>query len=227
MRTRRLARLMSIINDIRYNPASDIDQLCARFLISRRQFYKDRDSLAALGYEFHFSRKRGRLVLDSQPRTEEHSLPPDELMALFLSIKDSLQKDNLYQALAAGSGAEKMAAALPPPLKRIFLPALKQVLWEDGLKISPEMFTEIMLCIQEQRRIVALFSDERPPLLLDPAGLVLQQGVLCLRTPSLPPDYPDGILLAGFTPPAGGLVLARVRKIVPTPFFSPRGFDVA
>jgi hypothetical protein len=227
MQIQRLARLMSIIGDIRHNPASGIDGLCARFLISRRQFYKDRDSLLALGYEFHFSRKNNRLMLDTQPETGEHGPAPDELMALLLSVKASLQSDELCQVLAACSGLEKITASLPGKLKKIFLPAIRQVLWEEGLKISPAMFNELMLCIQEQRRIIALFPDDNPPLILDPESLVLREGVLCLKSPSLPPGHPAGILLAGFTPPAYGLILARVRKIVPTPFFSPKDFSAA
>jgi predicted DNA-binding transcriptional regulator YafY len=223
MQIQRLSRLMSIISDIRRNHASNMDDLCSRFSISRRQFYNDRNALSALGYEFHFSRKRGRLVLDAQPENGEWPcrLSPDELMSLILAVKAAIQADSLTQILTAIAGLEKITAALPPRFKKFFAPAIKQLLWDDGLKISAAMLDELMTCIQEGRRIVALMFDEQQPLILDPKGLALYQGTLCLCTPSLPPDHPAGILLPDLTPPSRGLALARVRKIVPTPFFSP------
>jgi hypothetical protein len=226
MQAQRLARLMSIINDVRHNPVSNIDELCARFLISRRQFYKDRESLLALGYELHFSRKGSRLVLDRQPEAGIQVLLPDELMALILSVKEAVKADSLYQVLTASSGLEKISAALPPKFKKMFLPAIKQLVWEEALNISPAMFNEIARCIQERRRVVALPREEQPPLMLDPEGLALSRGSLCLISPSLPPDHPDVILLPGPGAAVHGLLLARVRKIVPTPFFSPRDFNL-
>ncbi|MDR1397897.1 MAG: hypothetical protein LBJ14_09245 [Desulfarculales bacterium] len=224
MQIQRLSRLMSIIGDIRHNHASNMDELCARFSISRRQFYKDRDDLLALGYRFHFSRKHGRLVLDAGPEDNDWPclLSPDELMALIMAGQAAIQTDDLTQVLTAVAGLEKISSALPPRFQKLFAPAIKQLLWEEGLKINAAVLDELMTCIQEGRRIVALLHDEEQPLMLDPKGLALCRGALCLCSSSLPPGHPAGIILPGLTPPVYGLVLARVRKIVPTPFFSPR-----
>ena len=219
MQVQRLVRLMNIISDMKHNPRSNPDALCARFAISRRQFYKDRDTLEAMGFNFHFSRRRNRLVLDREPIIGSFKL--DELMALMLAGQSLIFKDDLNQVLTAFAGIRRMLDSLPAQEKKYFSNAFDQLLLEEGLGCSQAMLDEISACLLEERRIVVLLKKEEAPLMLDPRELALFKGTLYLISGNLDSNHPASSHITTGQTYKNVLNLRLVRKIVPTPFFSP------
>jgi len=58
--TRRLQRLLAIINEIKTNPQQAPEALYTSLGISRPMFYKDSQVLQALGFAFHHDRHQHR-----------------------------------------------------------------------------------------------------------------------------------------------------------------------
>ena len=227
MQPERFIRLMSIISDVKYNPHSNPDELCARFNISHRQFYKDRDSLMQMGYEFRFSRRRQRLLLEKEP---EGNITPDGFTALLLSTQSALSNNNnLSLFLNRLASLRFLLQLLPASLQKVLGNAINQLLFHDGIKCGPIMLDALITCITEGRRMIALLKNMEAQIMLDPQKLILQNGVLYVISDTLPMSHPFTTLLptcenyeSMCSSLSLGLAVEHIRKVLPTPFFAPR-----
>lgn len=210
MNSRRLARLMGIICDIKAHPRRSPEELCRRYQISRRQLYKDRDRLAGMGFSFHHSRRNGGFVLDKELTFNVRGLSLSDLFALILAVRQLTRLSDFALALGALGGLRTLVSQLPEELRQQFEETLDQVVVQDGFGCAPEVLSALLPAIDEGRRVVLELDGGRSPeLTVDPQRLLLRDGRLYLEAAGLGGGQP-------------GLVsLARVRRVIPTPFFSP------
>lgn len=226
MNSRRLARLMGIICEIKAHPRRDPDQMCSRLGISRRQFYKDRESLDEMGFAFHYSRRQPGFVLDKELTFNASGLSLADLFAMILAVRELTQLSDFGLAMGALAGLRNLVGQLPPDLRELFAEALDEVVVGDGFSCRPEVLYRLQEAIASGKRVVLVLDKggRRPSpaaedaqgeaapeerLTVDPKRLFLREGVLFLEASGL-----DG--------GGGGLVaLTRVRRVIATPFFSP------
>ena len=124
MNSRRLARLMDIICDIKAHPRRGPDEMCSRLGISRRQFYKDRDALLAMGFSFHYSRRQEGFVLDKELTYNVRGLSLAELFALVLAVRELTRLSDFSLAMGALAGLRTLVGQLPEELQPMFTDAV-------------------------------------------------------------------------------------------------------
>jgi predicted DNA-binding transcriptional regulator YafY len=202
---------MRTICEIKAHPRRDPEEMRRRLGISRRQFYKDRETLAQLGFSFHYSRKRRGFVLDKELTFSLAGMSLADLFTLILAVRELAQHSDFALAMGALAGLRNMVAQLPEEIRPLFSDALDQVVVGDGFGCRPEVLDALLPAVVERRRVVLVLSqgrgEERLP--VDPKRLLLRRGALFLEAGGLG----DG--------DAGLAALSRVRKVIPTPFFSP------
>lgn len=219
MNSRRLARLMGIICEIKAHPRRDPDEMCRRLGISRRQFYKDRETLAEMGFAFHFSRRLPGFVLDKELTFNVTGMSLADLFALVLAVRELTQLSDFALAMGALTGLKNLVQGLPEPIRHTFSEALDKVVVADGFNCRPEVLFALQPAIAEHRRVVLeLISPvkrnkganqaEGQNLAVDPKRLFLKEGILFLEA-------------AGIESGGTNLVaLSRVRRVIATPFYS-------
>lgn len=215
MNSRRLARLMDIICDIKAHPRRSPEDMCRRLQISRRQFYKDRDALLAMGFGFHFSRRRGGFVLDKELTFKVSGLSLADLFALILAVRELTRLSDFSLAMGALAGLRTLVSQLPDDLRPLFNDAVDGVVVADGFGCDPAVLGALEEAIAAGQRVV-LVLDGGPPeprVDVDPVRLILREGNLFLQAQGLEPDG------------EGLVALSRVRRVITTPFFSPRGWE--
>ncbi len=209
MNSRRLARLMGIICDIKANPRRSPDEMCRRFDISRRQFYKDRDTLADMGFGFHYVRGKQGFILDKELTFNVSGLSLADLFALILAVRELTSLSDFGLAMAALGGLRRLINQLPEDSRRVFTDAMEQVVVTDGFGCRPQVLGELEQAVEDGRRVVLVFNGEgETRQTVDPKRLFLSNGVLHLEADGLK----QGALQS----------LSQVRKVIPTPFYSPR-----
>lgn len=212
MKSRRLARLMDIICDIKAHPRRSPEDMCRRLHISRRQFYKDRDALLDMGFGFHFSRRRGGFVLDKELTFNVSHLSLADLFALILAVRELTRLSDFSLAMGALAGLRTLVSQLPDPVRPLFVDAVDGVVVADGFGCNPRVLGALEEAIAEARRVVLVLEGGPPEqrVDVDPGRLILREGNLFLQAQGLEPEG-DGLV-----------ALSRVRKVIFTPFFSPR-----
>ncbi|KMY66383.1 hypothetical protein AAU61_18245 [Desulfocarbo indianensis] len=220
MNSRRLARLMGIICEIKAHPRRDPEEMCRRLGISRRQFYKDRETLGQMGFAFHFSRRQPGFVLDKELTFNVSGLSLADLFALVLAVRELTQLSDFALAMGALTGLRNLVDGLPEPVKTTFSQALDQVVVADGFNCRPEVLFGLQPAIAEHRRVLLEMEkpvskggeaerEEGQELAVDPKRLFLREGVLYLEA-------------AGLESGGTSLVaLSRVKRVFATPFYSP------
>lgn len=215
MNSRRLARLMGIICEIKAHPRRDPDEMCQRLGISRRQFYKDRETLSEMGFAFHFSRRLPGFVLDKELTFNVSGLSLADLFALVLAVRELTQLSDFALAMGALTGLKNLVEGLPDPIRDTFSEALDKVVVADGFNCRPEVLYALQPAIAEHRRVMlemegpAGDGEQGPRLGVDPKRLFLREGILFLEA-------------AGMESGGTSLVaLGRVRRVIATPFYSP------
>lgn len=61
--TRRIQRLLALINEIKTNPRQEPPLLCRALGVSRAMLYKDRQVLAQVGFTFRYDRRQHQHVI--------------------------------------------------------------------------------------------------------------------------------------------------------------------
>lgn len=209
MNSRRLARLMGIICDIKANPRRSPDEMCRRFSVSRRQFYKDRDTLARMGFGFHYARGKQGFLLDKELTFNVSGLSLADLFALILAVRELTGLSDFGLAMGALAGLRRLVEQLPAGPRELFQDAVDEVVVADGFGCPPEVLRELEPAINQGRRVVLVVErdGQAQRLSVDPRLLTLKEGRLSLEA--------DGL-------EGGRIALAEVRKVIATPFFSPR-----
>ncbi len=212
MNSRRLARLMDIICDIKAHPRRSPEEMCDRLQISRRQFYKDRDTLLAMGFGFHYSRGRSGFVLDKELTFNVNGLSLAELFALILAVRELTRLSDFSLAMGALAGLRTLVSQLPSRVRPWFAEAVDGVVVADGFGCDPQVLLDLEEAIVGEWTVVLVVDqghgEER--LNVEPRGLYLRDGSLFLEA-------------SGDKLGASGLVaLSRVRRVISTPIFKAR-----
>ncbi|BEQ15474.1 helix-turn-helix transcriptional regulator [Desulfoferula mesophila] len=213
MNSRRLARLMDIICDIKAHPRRNPDEMCERLQISRRQFYKDRDELLAMGFGFHYSRGRGGFVLDKELTFNVNGLSLAELFALILAVRELTRLSDYSLAMGALSGLRTLVGQLPSAVRPWFTEAVDGVVVADGFGCDPQALSDLEEAITGEWPVVLVVdqgqSEDR--LNVEPKQIYLREGSLFLEA--------SGDKLGE----SGLVALSRVHRVIATPIFKNRG----
>lgn len=211
MNSRRLARLMGIICEIKAHPRRSPEEMCQRFKISRRQFYKDREELEQLGFKFHYSRRSSGFLLDKELTFPVGGMSLADLFALVLAVRELTRLSDFSLAMGALTGLNNLVQQLPEQLRSVFGHTVDQVVVADGFGCEPEVLYTLMQALQVGRRVaLEMTNAQEQGVMVDPKRLLLSEGALFLEAEGLEPGGP------------GLVALSRVRKVILTPFYSPQ-----
>jgi predicted DNA-binding transcriptional regulator YafY len=209
MNSRRLARLMSIICEIKAHPGRNPDEMCSRFQISRRQFYKDREELKRMGFRFHFSRGKSGFTLDKELYFQAGSMSLADLFALILAVKELTRLNDFGLAMSALAGLRHLVRQLPEPWREQFSEALEELVIVDGFGCPPQVLADLDAAVNDRRRVVLVLDSGPAPqkLTVNPKRLILREGSLFLE-------------VEGLESGASSLVaMHRISKVISMPLF--------
>lgn len=216
MNSRRLARLMEIICIIKAHPRRDPDEMCARLEISRRQFYKDRDTLAGLGFNFHYSRKLAGFVLDKELVFNAGPMSIADLYAMIEAVTRLNGPEDFPLALAALKGLQNMAAQLPEEMKPLFDSAIQLFIFEEQFKCLPEVMEALLRAAGEKHRVMVFEPGQQDggQTEMIPLKLFFKNDSLHVLGNGIPDSGPITIDLAGVR---RVLALEPVERELPFP----------
>ncbi len=207
MTSRRLARLMRLVCEIKAGPGAGPDGLARRLGVSRRQLYKDREALEGLGFAYGHSRREHGPVLVREARCPAAGLGLAQLFALMEGARALAGRDELPLALAALDGLGELLGSVPEPARETFARAVDELVAGEGMGCRAGVLRTLRQAVAARWRVGLLMAGPEPAerIGLDPRRLVLRGGRLFLEAEGL------------------GLVeLAGVREAAITVFRSPR-----
>ncbi len=175
----RAIRLIRLVTEIKANPKTTPEVLSRGLGVSRSQFYKDREALKLLGFEFHFSRKDSgfQITRDAFLATESLTLP--ERFALVLAVREFLSHGD-YTLGAYGLSAIRKLIGQSPSAHREFLrDLLENVVLREEFGCKPEVLSALQEAMAQRKRVVLKHRSIREKRLktwtVDPCALLFRR----------------------------------------------------
>ena len=190
----RFQRLLWLIQEIRNDPKQDLKSLCERIGISRSQFYKDRDELIDLGFEFTYHNHDGFRILRDKLSPISH-LTLSETLVLMFGLKNLCASGDGHLVLKALETGRKLAAGLEEPFRTQVIETFDKVVITDGYGCKAAVLKALQEAILNAERIQILYrtgtNKDRSWRTVDPKRLYFVQRALYLyaAVPQSNPAY--------------------------------------
>ena len=148
--TRRLFRLMRILVEIKTAPAQTPERLRRALGVSKSQFYKDKELLANMGFEFAFQRSAGRFVIVRDATLPVENLTLTEQLSLIMALRQLSAAGDYLLTFEGFNAARKLAAGLPGPLRDALF---EEVVLREGFGCDRAVMETLQKAISENWRI--------------------------------------------------------------------------
>lgn len=212
----KILRLLRLIQDIRIDPGQSLESILGRHGISRAQFYKDKKTLASLGFHFEYRTGSGFRITEDRLSPISGLSLSDKVILLFALENLSATGDGLLAARALEVG-RKLAGALEQPFCEHLQECFDAEVIQKSYGVAPEIFQDLLMAVQERKRIRILYcrsmSWSESWRVLDPGRIYMRERSLYLYARTVDESPPQWKVFR----------LNRIRAIEQTGIsFSPR-----
>jgi len=180
--TRRLQRLLAIINEIKTNPHQAPEALYTSLSISRAMFYKDCQVLKALGFAFHYDRQQRRYSITHDRFLPVLDLSTTEMLALIMAVRQIASTGDYtltYEAIAA---LRKVVSNTPVEVRAFLQASLDDVVLQEGFVCNATILHDLWRACQERQRVRIVHDSGAGPhaWVIDPYQIFFKRRALYL-----------------------------------------------
>ncbi len=150
----RAMRLIRLATEIKTNPKTTPKVLCGDLGVSRSQFYKDKEALKNLGFDFRFSRSDNGFQITSDPFLPAQDLTFPERIALVLAVRQFLTFGDYALGADALSAMRKLIGQSPDVERDFLRQTLEDAVLRQGFGCKPEVLEALQIATAERRRVV-------------------------------------------------------------------------
>ena len=147
-------RLIRLATEIKTNPKTTPQALSRNLGISRSQFYKDKEALKRLGFDFRFSRADHGFRITTDPFLPTQDLTFPERMALVLAIRQFLTFGDYTLGVDALSAVRKLIGQSPDVERDFLRQSLEDAVLRQGFGCKPEVLEALQTATAEHRRVI-------------------------------------------------------------------------
>jgi predicted DNA-binding transcriptional regulator YafY len=180
--TRRIQRLLALINEIKTNPRQEPLLLCRALGVSRAMLYKDRQVLERVGFSFRYDRGQRQHVITQDRFLPVLQLTSSEVLALIMAVRQLSSTGDYtltYEAIAA---LRKVISNTPAEIRTFFQVSIDDVVLQQGFGCNADILDDLWSACQEHRRlrIVHDRGDGLQEWLIDPYQIFFKRRALYL-----------------------------------------------
>ena len=180
--TRRIQRLLALINEIKTNPHQEPRLLCRALGVSRAMLYKDRQVLAQVGFTFRYDRRQRQHLITQDRFLPVLQLTSSEVLALIMAVRQISSTGDYtltYEAIAA---LRKVISNTPAKVRTFFQASIDDVVLQQGFGCDAAILDDLWSASQEHRRlrIVHDRGDGLQEWLIDPYQIFFKRRALYL-----------------------------------------------
>ncbi len=147
----RLQRLLAMMRELDLHTFRSRREICETFGISKTQFYKDRETLAALGFRFAFDRERGGYVVLQRPRIPVFQLDLGEFFALAMSLRQISAQGEDTAGVDTLRILRKIAEQAPLEMQGVLRSSLDEIVLRGGFGCEPGVIASLYRAMKEDR----------------------------------------------------------------------------
>jgi len=163
---KKFIRSLKIIQEIKTVPYQTVNQLLQMLCVSRAQFYKDKNDLSTLGFEFSYDRSKKRFVVTRDVYLPVEGLSLSERLFLMMAVRQLSASGDYILTYEGLNAARKLAVDLPQPIRDQALTLFDDVVLKEGFGCSRDVLEKIQRAVTESRRVIISYQppDKEAPL---------------------------------------------------------------
>jgi len=155
---KRTYRLIHIIQEIKTSPCQTIPLLLKSLKISHAQFFKDKDALSQLGFEFYYDRKKSRFIITKDAYLPVENLSISERISLIMAVRQLSAAGDYLLTYEGLNAARKLSADLPAPLRENAATLFDDLVLKEGFGCDRKVMERLQAAIMETRRIMLAYQ---------------------------------------------------------------------
>jgi predicted DNA-binding transcriptional regulator YafY len=148
----RTARLIKTVQEIRNELRQSLSNLLGYLGISRSQFYKDKEALAAIGFKFSYHRARGFEISEDKLTPVTGFSLSDRLILMF-ALEHLSSMGEAHLAARAVEVGRKLAGGLEEPFKSHLLGYFDHMITRQNFGVNPNILAALQEAVNQGRRI--------------------------------------------------------------------------
>jgi predicted DNA-binding transcriptional regulator YafY len=180
--TRRIQRLLVLVNEVKTNLRQQPEALYAALGISRAMFYKDRQALATLGFTFRYNRSQHQYVITQDQFLPVLNLSTSEVLALIMAVRQLSSTGDYTLTYDAIAALRKVISNTPAELRAFFQTSLDDVVLQEGFGCNATILQDLWCACQkhERLRMVHDRGDSPQEWVIDPYQIFFKRRALYL-----------------------------------------------
>jgi predicted DNA-binding transcriptional regulator YafY len=153
----RMSRLLTIVREIRNDNHQSLENLIKYLQISRSQFYKDREELAANGFSFAYSKTKGFEIMEDKllPLTD---LTLSDRLALMFALEHLSVTGDSHLIAQTMTVARKLAGGLDEPFKSQLLQCYNHRIIQQTFAVQPQLLDQLQDFISKGQRVKIFYT---------------------------------------------------------------------
>ena len=180
--SRRLQRLLWLVNEIKINPYQTPEVLWVSLGVSRAMFYKDRQALAAIGFTFRYDRRQHGYVIMQDRFLPVLNLSISEVLALIMAVRQLSSSGDYTLTYDAIAALRKVVSNMPGEVRAFLQTSLDDVVLQEGFGCDATILQDLWRACQERQRLCIVHDRGDGPRewVIDPYQLFFKRRALYL-----------------------------------------------
>ena len=184
MTSRKVPRLLHIAAEVKTNPWQSVPALCRALNISKAQFYRDKQALAAFEFVFDYDRVQNRFVVHNDPFLPVYNLTLTETFALTMAVRQLSAAGDYILTYDALNAINKIVANAPGAQRELLVENLHEFVLRRGFGCQPHILEDLHKAFLDQRRVIVHYTpaaaDAPKEYTLDPYQIYFKRRALYL-----------------------------------------------
>lgn len=155
----RMARLITLMAEIRSNPRQTPDKLRKRLEVSRSQFFEDRKTLNKIGFVFDYDRTQSRYVIKNDPFLQITDLTAVEVLSLVMAVRQISAAGDHTLAFDAVRAVRKIIGNSEKRVRELLEYALDDTVLKERFKVDSGIIDELWQAQERSIRLEIIYDD--------------------------------------------------------------------
>ncbi|MBF0227556.1 MAG: WYL domain-containing protein [Desulfobacterales bacterium] len=147
----RIERILKMVVEIKTAPYQTVDNILKKFNISKAQFYKDKNMLVNIGFEFEYSRSKKCFIIVKDQCLPIPDLTLSERLAIIMAFRQMSAAGDYILSYEGFNAAKKISLELPSPLREsLFF----DIVLKEGFGCDRQIFETVQNAVINKRGVI-------------------------------------------------------------------------
>ena len=156
----RLIRLLRLATEVRTHPSQTPEQLQRALAISESQYFRDKEALLEMGFQYKWDRTKRRHVVEKDIFLPVMQLELTELFALAAAVRQLSASGDYALSFGALNALKKIGAGADSHLLPVVRAVIDDMVLEEGFGCDVNVLETLQECREREREVIITYRGK-------------------------------------------------------------------